>query len=141
FPFTHSDFDEHRGQFSPDGKWAAYHSDESGRQEIYVQPFPGPGNKSLVSTDSGTQARWRRDGKELFYVRLDGRLMAVPIRLPASSDQRPEIGTPVELFSPPLGGAVQQADFRHQYMVSADGQKFLVATITPGAPSPITVIL
>jgi len=71
---------------------------------------------------------------------LDGRLMAVPMRV-ASNAQAPEVGTPVALFAPPLGGAVQQGDSRHQYMVSSDGQRFLVATITEEANSPIKVIL
>ena len=83
---------------------------------------------------------WRNDGKELFYVALDDRLMAVPIRV-ASNAGAPEVGTPVTLFAPRLGGAVQQADYRHQYMLSSDGQAFLVATVTEQANSPITVIL
>ena len=140
FPVVQTNFDEQRAQFSPDGNWIAYQSDESGRDEIYVQPFPGPGSKWPISTSGGTQVRWRRDGKELFYVALDGRLMAVPIRI-ASNAQAPEVGAPVALFAPPLGGAVQQADFRHQYMVSADGQRFLIATVGEEATSPITVIL
>jgi hypothetical protein len=76
----------------------------------------------------------------LFYVALDGSLMAVPIRT-ASNGASPEVGTPVALFAPPLGGTVQQADFRHQYMVSPDGQRFLIATVTEGVTSPITIIL
>ena len=140
FPVVQTNFDEQIGQFSPDGSWIAYQSDESGRVEIYVQPFPGPGNKWPISTNGGSQVRWRRDGKELFYVALDGRLMAVPIRV-ASNGGAPEVGTPVALFAPRLGGAVQQADYRHQYMVSPDGQRFLVATVTEEATSPITVIL
>ena len=140
FPVVQTDFEEQGGQFSPDGKWIAYQSNESGRVEIYVQPFPGPGNKWPISTNGGSQVRWRRDGKELFYVALDGRLMAVPIRV-ASNAQAPDIGEPVTLFAPALGGAVQQADYRHQYMVSSDGQRFLVATVSEEANSPITVIL
>ncbi len=141
-PFTvvETSSDEQGGQFSPDGTWIAYQSDESGRVEIYVQPFPGPGNKWPVSTNGGSQVRWRRDGRELFYVALDGRLMAVPIRV-ASNAQAPEVGAPVALFTPPLGGAVQQADYRHQYMVSSDGRRFLAATVQEQATSPITVIL
>lgn len=140
FPVVQTNFDEQQAQFSPDGKWIAYQSDESGRVEIYVQPFPGPGNKWPISTNGGSQIRWRRDGKELFYVALNGRLMAVPIGV-ASNAGALEVGTPVMLFAPRLGGAVQQADYRHQYMVSSDGQRFLVATVTEGATSPITVIL
>src|SRR5262245_31067254 len=134
-----SDFEELLGQFSPDGRWVAYQSDESGRYEIYVQAFPGPGPKFPVSTGGGTQVRWRGDGKELFYVSLDERLMAVPLRFTATA--APEVGAPIPLFAPPLGGFIQQADFRHQYDVSSDGQRFLVATTGERAPSPIAVIL
>jgi serine/threonine protein kinase len=140
FPVVQTTFDEQRGQFSPDGKWIAYQSDESGRHEIYLRAFPGPGNEWPVSTNGGTQVRWRQDGKEVFYVSLDGRLMAVPMRL-ASNTTAPDVGAPVALFAPPLGGAVQQADFRHQYMVSSDGQRFLVATAMEGVDSPITIIV
>jgi dipeptidyl aminopeptidase/acylaminoacyl peptidase len=140
-PVAQSDFEELRGQFSPDGKWVAYQSDESGRYEIYVQSFPGPGHKFPISTGGGTQVRWRGDGKELFYITLDERLMAVPIRFGAGA-QAPEVGAPVALFAPPLGGFIQQADFRHQYDVSSDGQRFLVATtVAEGPTSPISVIL
>jgi Tol biopolymer transport system component len=140
FPVAQTQFEEQRGQFSPDSKWIAYQSDESGRDEIYIQPFPGPANKWRISTNSGTQVRWRPDGKELFYVQMDGKLMAVPVRI-ASNTNDPEVDAPVALFTPPLGGMVQQADFRQQYMISSDGQRFLVSTISEGANSPITVIL
>ena len=140
FPVAQTTFDEHGGQFAPDGHWIAYQSNESGRAEIYIQPFPGPGSKRLISTNGGTQVRWRRDGKELFYVARDGHLMAASIRL-ASTSQAPEVGTPVSLFAPPLGGAVAQGDPRHQYMLSADGQRILVATVAEAAVAPITIIL
>jgi eukaryotic-like serine/threonine-protein kinase len=140
FQIVQTDSEELNGQFSPDGNWLAYQSNESGRNEIYVQPFPGPGNKWPVSTSGGSQVRWRRDGRELFYVSLDGRLMAVPIQI-GPSGATPQVGTPAMLFAPHLGGAVQRADYRHQYMVSPDGQRFLVATVTEGANSPITVIV
>jgi len=139
-PVVQTNSEEQAGQFSPDGNWIAYQSNESGRIEIYVQPFPGPGNNWPISTNGGIQVRWRRDGKELFYVALDGRLMAVPIRV-ASNAGPPEVGAPVPLFAPRLGGAIAQADYRHQYMVSSDGRRFLVATVTEEANSPITVIL
>jgi serine/threonine protein kinase/Tol biopolymer transport system component len=140
-PVAETKFDEQRGQLSPAGAWVAYQSDESGRDEIYIQRFPGPAtSKWTVSTNSGTQVRWRRDGKELFYVALDGRLMAVPIQVSAN-EKAPEVGAPIALFSPPLGGMVQQADFRHQYSVSPDGQRFLVAAVTEPANVPIVVIL
>ncbi|HEX2453446.1 MAG TPA: protein kinase [Vicinamibacterales bacterium] len=140
FPVVQTPFDERDAQFSPDGNWIAYESNESGRIEVYVRPFPGPGEKWPISVNGGAEARWGRDGKELFYVARTGELMAVPIRV-ASNTQPPDIGKPVALFTPPLGGAIQQGDFRHQYMVSGDSQQFLVATVKEAGPSPITVIL
>jgi Tol biopolymer transport system component len=133
-----TNFNEEQAQFSPDGKWVAYQSNETGRFEIYVQPFPGVEGKSLISTNGGGQVRWRRDGKELFYVALDGRLMAIPVQ-PASSIHAGDAGTPVPLFAPSMGGGLQE---RQQYVVSSDGQRFLMKTVTEAATtSPITVIL
>jgi serine/threonine protein kinase len=140
FVVAGTEFEDMRGQFSPDAKWIAYQSDESGRHEIYVQRFPGPGHKWPISTNGGNQVRWRRDGKEVFYIGLDGRLMAVPIALTANG-QAPAVGAPIELFTPSLGGFVQQADFRHQYMPALDGQRFLMAITADPVSSPITVIL
>ena len=134
-----TNFDETNGQLSPDGRWVAYQSNETGHFEIYVQPFPGPGPKSAVSRNGGAQVRWRRDGKELFYVALDGRLMAVPMRF-ASNGQSIEVGAPRVLFTTHIGGAARGAD-RQQYMVSPDGQRFLMNTIMEEASSPIIVLL
>jgi Tol biopolymer transport system component len=140
YPFVQTPFEERDGQFSPDGKWIAYQSNESGRAEILVQPFPGPGGKLQVSTNGGAQVRWRPDGKELFYVALDGRLMAVPIGL-APNKQSLEAAVPIPLFMTRIGGAIQGA-FKQQYVVSADGQRFLMnSVVTPTATSPVTVIL
>ena len=90
FPFLKTPFDERDGQFSPDGKWIAYQSNESGRFEIYVQPFPGPGGKFQISADGGAQPRWNKNGKEIFYVSLDSKMMAVPVKL--SPDGQLETG-------------------------------------------------
>jgi len=139
FPVVQTNFDERDAQFSPDGKWIAYQSNESGRFEIYIQPFPGPGSKLQVSTNGGAQVRWGPNGKELFYIALDARLMAVPIRL-ASNPQTAEPGSPTPLFATRVGGALQGL-FRQQYDVSSDGARFLMNTITEEAASPITVIL
>ena len=87
----------------------------------------------------GSQVRWAHAGNELFYVARDGRLMSVPIRFAPQGP--PDIGSPAALFAPPLGGAVQQGDFRHQYMVSRDRQQFLIATVEDAGLSPITLIL
>jgi Tol biopolymer transport system component len=139
FPVVRTDFDERDGQFSPDSHWVAYQSNESGRFEIYIQPFPGPGSRERISTEGGAQVRWRRDGRELFYIALDGRLMAVPIGL-ASRGQVVDPGRPVPLFMTRVGGAVQGIG-TPQYVVSPDGQRFLMNTVIEETPSPITVIL
>ena len=132
-------FDERDGQLSPDGKWLAYQSNESGQFEIYLQPFLRSGPRSIVSQGGGAQVRWRADGKELFYVAFDNRLMAVPIRIGAE-DQPIEVGVPVPLFTTRMGGAVQGPN-RQQYMVSSDGRRFLMNTIVDEATSPIVVLL
>src|SRR5262245_58465622 len=97
FPVVQTEFEERNAQFYPDGKWIAYQSNESGRFEIYVQPFPGPGGKSRISTAGGAQARWRRDGTELFYLSLDAQLMAVPLRA-SPNGKTLEASAPVPLF-------------------------------------------
>jgi dipeptidyl aminopeptidase/acylaminoacyl peptidase len=140
FPVVQTRFDERDAQFSPDGKWIAYQSNESGRFEIYVQAFPGPGAKLQASTAGGAQVRWRRDGKELFYIGLDQRLMALPIRVDAKN-QSIEPGAPVPLFVTHIGGAVQQTAPLQQYDVSADGQQFLLNTITEQNAPPITMLV
>jgi Tol biopolymer transport system component len=140
FRVMQTDSDRSFGQFSPDGKWIAYSSTESGRWEIYAQPFPGPGTKSLISTAGGISARWGPDGKELFYIALDDRLMAVPIQR-ASDGTSLEARTPVPLFTTRVGGALRQTEFTPQYVVAPDG-RFLMNTVVEDANAPpITVIL
>ncbi len=138
FPVVQTPFQDRDGQFSPDVKWLAYQSNESGHFEIYVQPFPSSGAKTQISSNGGMQVRWRQDGKELFYVSLDDRLMAVPIKS-AGAGKTFEAGAPLPLFAPHIGGAGQQN--RQQYIVSGDGQRFLMNTVTNEAPSPITLII
>jgi Tol biopolymer transport system component len=120
-------FSEGNGRFSPDGRWIAYFSNETGRNEIYLQPFPGPGRKVQVSTAGGTSQEWRRDGRELFYLAND-RLMAAPLTFNGS---KVDVGTPVALFPVPAGTP---------YTAAPDGQRFLVAQQTKEA-SPITILL
>jgi serine/threonine protein kinase/Tol biopolymer transport system component len=139
FPVLQTSASEHHAQFSPDGKWLAYQSDESGRDEVYLQPFPGPGGRSPMSTNGGVQVRWRQDGKELFYIALDGQLMAVPVQLSAD-DGTVEAGAPAALFLTRVF-AVQGINIRQQYMPSPDGQRFLIDSVTEPAQSPITVVL
>jgi eukaryotic-like serine/threonine-protein kinase len=140
FPVVQTSFDERDGQFSPDGHWIAYESNETGRYEIYLQPFPGPGAKLPVSIGGGAQVRWRRDGKELFYIALDGRLMAVPIQF--SGSRQPGVGVPIPLFPTHFGGAIAQGVTRQQYAVSPDGQRFLTNALPDDEVlPPITLIL
>jgi serine/threonine protein kinase/Tol biopolymer transport system component len=121
-------FDEDRGRFSPDGRWVAYQSDETGRTEIHVQPFPGPGPKFQVSVGGGTLPRWSRDGRELFYVAPDRKLMTVAVT-PRSTTL--ETGAPRALFT------LSTTSF---YEPSPDGQRFLVTAVV-SEPSPITIIM
>jgi Tol biopolymer transport system component len=137
FPLVETKFNERDAQFSPDGKWIAFQSDESGRFEVYVQPFPGSGNKLQISSNGGAMARWRDDGKELFYIGLDDRLMSVRIQ---SAADTVDAGTPMPLFLTRVGGALQ-ANSLAQYIVSQDGQRFLMNTVAEEEASPIIVVL
>jgi serine/threonine protein kinase/Tol biopolymer transport system component len=122
-------FTDTGGRFSPDSRWIAYVSNESGRNEIYVQAFPGPGGRrTQISTNGGTFPQWRHDGRELFYLGSDNRVMGVPVTLGQSNASA---GTPAALFAIPSGS---------EYDASGDGQHFLLNTITEAAP-PITVLL
>jgi Tol biopolymer transport system component len=137
-PLVQTDFEDGNGQFSPDGKWIAYESNEFGRFEVYVQPFPGPGRKTQVSLKGGGQVRWRRDGKALFYIALDDRLTEVPLRFNASGEAV-EPDPAISLFTTHVGGARQE---RQQYAVSSNGDRFLMNVVTQEtSASPITVIL
>jgi hypothetical protein len=137
FPVVETPFNVTGGQFSPDGRWIAYQSDESGQWQVYVRQFPGPGGQRQVSTAGGGQPRWRRNGKELFYIGADSTLMAVPISLP-SGGQTLDVGTPVALFPTRLAGRDQS---RQQYVVAADGLRFLMNVVADEEnASSITIV-
>jgi Tol biopolymer transport system component len=119
-PVQKTQFTEVTPQVSPDGRWLAYATDETGRREVFVQAYPGPGGKWRVSSAGGGQPAWRADGRELFYRASDGTLMAVPIRVEGAGL---DAGTPVALFNRPT---VNYSPFRNSYDVSPDGQRFLV---------------
>jgi Tol biopolymer transport system component len=110
-------------QISPDGRWLAYISTESGRYEVYVERFRSRGERARVSTNGGGQPKWRGDGRELFYLTLDGALMAVEVR---EGTRGPAVGTPTTLVPADVLGAVVQGQEYDDYAVSADGQRFLV---------------
>jgi Tol biopolymer transport system component len=117
-----SRFDERVGQFSSDGRWVAFESNESGRFEIHMQRFPTAGAQIVVSTGGGLQPRFRRDGKELFYIAPDGRLMSVALKYSADS-QTIEPSAPVSLFVTRVSSTVNGGS-SEEYLVSPDGQRF-----------------
>jgi dipeptidyl aminopeptidase/acylaminoacyl peptidase len=112
-------FSTGNGQFSPDGRWIAFRSNETGRFEVYVVGFPDPGEKWPVSTAGGSAPRWRRDGKEIFYIGPSNTLIAAEV---AVGGARVEVGGVRKLFQ------VRPVTPRYYYDVSADGQRFLVNT-------------
>ncbi|HWW16828.1 MAG TPA: protein kinase [Candidatus Dormibacteraeota bacterium] len=125
------------GQFSPDGKWVAYASNESGKWEIYVTSFPDARGKWQISSGGGEQPRWRGDGKELFYLSLDGKMMAAPVTTGAHFDA----GTPVALFQSTPRQPVLVYDL-FVYDVSRDGERFLINTqVKQGESAPMSVVL
>ena len=139
YPLVDTEFEEREAQFSPDGHWFAYSSTESGRSQVYVRPFQGPGAPLMISVNGGAQPRWRSDGLELYYIGLDTMLMAVPVSRRTDGGLEPL--APHALFRTKIGGAIQSAS-KAQYVVSADGSKFLMNTILDRpAASPITLIL
>jgi Tol biopolymer transport system component len=138
FSLLRTRFEERDAQFSPDGEWIAYHSNESGQHEVYVQPFQRAGERVRISTAGGVQARWRDDGRELFYLTLDGQLVAVPIVVRAGSGAA-QAGTAVQLFHPRVGSVQDIA--RHTYIVAPGGERFLIDTVVEQTPAPISLIV
>jgi Tol biopolymer transport system component len=122
---------ERSAQFSPDGKWMAYQSDESGRNEVYIQTIPIGGKKYQISTTGGSLPVWRRDGQELFFLSLDQKIISVPLRINGATL---DPGTPQELFSVP--GALG-------FTIPRDAQRFLINFPAGGEAAvapPITVL-
>jgi len=129
-----SQFSEYQPRFSPDAHWFAYVSNESGRAEIYVQTFPLSGGKWQISTGGGAQPHWRHDGKELYFIGPDRKLMAVDVKLGATF----EVGTPKALFQT----QVSAFSSPNRYDVSADGQKFLInSSVQETSRAPLEVMV
>jgi eukaryotic-like serine/threonine-protein kinase len=124
---------EDQTQVRSDGRLIAYNSDESGRWEVYIATFPGFTQKRQVSLAGGMQPRWRRDGKELFYLAADGTMMAADI----STDGPPMSGMPEQLFKTRLSPSPNVP----QYDVAADGSRFLVIEPAGSGGEPITFLL
>jgi len=132
--FVNTPYEERIGQFSPDGRWIAYETNESGEFQVVVQPFPEPSRKWQISTTGGTQPRWRADGMELYFIAPDGKLMAVPVTAPGATF---EAGTPVALFPTRIGTPIIKPD----YAVSRDGRFLINQTVEEATAMPITLIL
>jgi hypothetical protein len=140
-PFANTEFSEEQGRFSPDARWIAYASDESGRSEIYIQPFPVPpngGSKVPISRDGGSEPRWRRDGKELFYFSPDGKLMVADV----TKGPTFKASIPRTLFQVPVAQIAHNAVSAQVFGwdVAPDGKRFLIDTATTST-EPVTVLL
>jgi Tol biopolymer transport system component len=137
-PFMQTGFTEEQGRFSPNGRWVAYVSNESGLSEVYVREFANDfvggsastGTRMLVSRGGGTAPRWRGDGREIFYVAPNGKMMAVQVQ----AGQGIQVGTRTPLFQVPANRVVGD--------VTPDGKRFLLVTpVGPSASVPFTVVL
>jgi eukaryotic-like serine/threonine-protein kinase len=134
--FLQTSSNEYGPNFSPNGHWLAYGSDESGRQEIYVRPFPGPGGKSQISTEGGLEPVWSRDGRELFYRNGDKMMAATIQTAPTLAASKPRL-----LFEQHFEKSI--FPFEANYDVSPDGKRFLLVVPSEGesAPAQINVVL
>jgi dipeptidyl aminopeptidase/acylaminoacyl peptidase len=132
-PFLETPFSESEARFAPDGRWLTYTSDESGRREVYVTSFPGREGKWQISNGGGAAPRWRRDGREIFYVAPDRRIHSVEVR----PGEAFEAGAPRPLFATQIARLPWPF-----YDVTADGQRFLVNELVRSEePEPITLVV
>jgi len=132
FPFLETEFNESLGEFSPDGRWVAYVSNESGREEVYAVTFPTPGGRFQISASGGSNPKWRSDGKELFYLDASNKVVAVPIEQRVDSL---EIGTAQSLFQTRLGAR------EYSLAYAADGKRFLVVENPQVTASSLTLVV
>jgi Tol biopolymer transport system component len=135
-PIAPTEYAQIQGRIAPDGKWLAFASNESGRYEVYVRPFPAGSGKWRVSADGGVEPAWRGDGRELFFLAPDRELMAAPI----ATQPQFTVGRPERLFQTRMSTVVNTAMVRNQYVVTRDGSRFLINEPVGEAP-PITVVL
>jgi dipeptidyl aminopeptidase/acylaminoacyl peptidase len=141
-----AEFNQTEPQLSPNNRWLAYVSDESGRREVYIQPFSLEGKPAArswqISANGATDPRWRRDGREVFFRAADQKLMSVAIRPPTEKEGATEFAfdSPQPLFTlPPMNSTLAASSFR--YAVTADGKRFLVLEDSDNStPAPITVL-
>jgi eukaryotic-like serine/threonine-protein kinase len=146
FAFVNAGFDQRQGAFSPDDRWIAYASNESGRFEVYVRPFLGPANAIApsaasgqwqVSASGGIWPQWAANGKELYYMAPDSTLMAAPV---AASADTFNVGTPIRLFQTRIVGGGIAIDEGRQYDVARDGRFLINTVVDDTASSTITLI-
>jgi Tol biopolymer transport system component len=131
YPYLKTQFNEGQARFSPDGRWMAYMSNETGQPEVFVRPFPGPGTGVKVSTAGGHTPVWNPDGKELFYISFDNRTMTAEIR---SKGSGVEIGVVRPLFT--------RTPVMSDYDVFPDGKRFLInRVIEPKETDPLTLVV
>jgi Tol biopolymer transport system component len=133
-PLLRTNFAEKTPRFSADGRWLAYSSNETGRDEVYVVSFPGLTQKWKVSTNGGTQPVWRRDGKELFYISPDSKIMAIQVTRRGDTF---DFGQPVALVETRIADPASPV---HRYDVTPDGQRFIVVSTLQTTAELITVI-
>ncbi|MGE5325739.1 MAG: protein kinase domain-containing protein [Deltaproteobacteria bacterium] len=134
FPYLQTQFNEVSGTFSPDGKWVAFESDESGTFEVYISPFPGGGAKWQVSQGGGVQPVWKSDGNALFYIAPGSKLMEAGVKTAGSAVQ---IGTPQALFQQQM---VRSDAYGRAFSVTKDGKKFLVNRSGENVTIPLTLV-
>lgn len=134
YPYLHTAASENWAAFSPDGRWVAFSATESGQPEVFVAPFPTPTRRWRVSADGGSQARWRRDGKEIFYVAPNKMLMAAQVETSAT-------GVVVKGYQP-LFELQHPYGAYHAFDVIAEGQRFLVNTlvVNPARPGVVATL-
>ena len=132
--YLRTEVNERDGQFSPDEHWVAYMSDESGRFEVYVAPFPNPTGRVQISTEGGRYPLWRGDGREIFYSTEDGSIMAAEVE---ATDARFRVGAVRRLFQANLH---REGTYRRKYDVTADGQKFLVIEVVESEEKPVIML-
>jgi hypothetical protein len=134
-PYLQTGSSQIQAQVSPDGRWLAYASDESGQWEVYLQSFPMPGMKRIVSVGGGGEPHWSDDGKHLFYMRADKTLISVDVRL---GDTSATLGPSKVLFAVPVVG--DTTSFRSRYVVHLKDHRFLFNAIDESQQDPITVV-
>jgi Tol biopolymer transport system component len=138
-PLLKSEYNELQPSISPDGRWIAYASDESGTWEVHVQTYPGLGQKRTVSVGGGAEPLWSHDGKELYYISANHMLMAVDVRLGAAL----MVGKPRPLFKAPItwNAGLYRLFYRRHYAVTPDGSRFVMTAVDPAGGDPLNVVV